>query len=195
MAVRSVKRRARKRIVTLQQRQPQNRYQAIFDPSRRSWSRVLYLFIYALYMYIIFTIYNSIISFCKVPNMQPSHLKFLSILMLLAALTLPLLLPQNPARAAELLMLEQPGCAWCVRWHKEIGEAYPNTEQGKRAPLRRIDIHKKWPDDLENIRIERTTPTFILIDDNKEIARLRGYPGDHFFWPLLDEMLSQLPNR
>jgi thioredoxin-related protein len=97
------------------------------------------------------------------------------------------------ALATELLMLEQKGCAWCIRWHQEIGEAYPNTEQGKLAPLRRVDIHE-WPDDLEYIARERVTPTFVLISNNREVARLRGYPGDHFFWPMLDEMLSQLPN-
>lgn len=97
------------------------------------------------------------------------------------------------ALATELLMLEQKGCAWCVRWHQEIGEAYPNTDQGKLAPLRRVDIHE-WPEDLEHIARERVTPTFVLISNNREVARLRGYPGDHFFWPMLDEMLSQLPN-
>jgi hypothetical protein len=97
------------------------------------------------------------------------------------------------ALSAELLILEQKGCAWCVRWHEEIGEAYPNTDQGKLAPLRRVDIHD-WPADLDHIARERVTPTFVLIDNNQEVARLRGYPGDHFFWPMLDEMLSQLPN-
>lgn len=98
-----------------------------------------------------------------------------------------------PTLATELLMLEQQGCAWCARWHQEIGEAYPNTDQGKQAPLRRVDINE-WPEDLEHIARERVTPTFVLISDNQEIARLRGYPGDHFFWPMLDEMLAQLPN-
>ncbi|KJE34729.1 regulatory protein SoxS [Thalassospira sp. HJ] len=97
------------------------------------------------------------------------------------------------ALATELLMLEQKGCAWCVRWHQEIGEAYPNTDQGKLAPLRRVDIHD-WPEDLDHIARERVTPTFVLISNNQEVARLRGYPGDHFFWPMLDDMLSQLPN-
>lgn len=102
--------------------------------------------------------------------------------------------PVSQAIAAELLMLEQKGCAWCKRWHEEIGGAYPNTEEGKRAPLRTIDIHDKWPEDLRAIEPERLTPTFILVDNGTEVARLRGYPGEHFFWPMLDEMLSQLPD-
>lgn len=94
--------------------------------------------------------------------------------------------------AAELIMIEQPGCAWCVRWNQEIGPAYPKTEEGRTAPLRRVDISDGWPDDLAGIQRERLTPTFILVNDGKEVARLRGYPGAHFFWPLLNEMLGKL---
>ncbi|WP_075997954.1 transcriptional regulator [Salaquimonas pukyongi] len=95
--------------------------------------------------------------------------------------------------AAELLMLEQKGCAWCVRWHKEIGEIYPKTAEAKIAPLRQVDIHEPWPGDLAAIRREAFTPTFVLVEDGREIARMRGYSGDEFFWFLLDEMLAKLP--
>ena len=97
------------------------------------------------------------------------------------------------AAAAELVMLEQDGCAWCVRWHAEIGPAYPNTEEGRKAPLRTIDINETLPADLEWLRIERFTPTFVLVDKGREIGRIRGYPGDEFFWFLLNEMLDDLP--
>jgi hypothetical protein len=97
------------------------------------------------------------------------------------------------ASAAELIMLEQPGCVWCLRWNEEIGMAYPKTEEGQVAPLRRVDITGPWPDDLDHLQKERLTPTFILVRDGLEIARLRGYPGEHFFWPLLGEMLAKLP--
>lgn len=96
------------------------------------------------------------------------------------------------AQAAELVMMEQAGCAWCARFNAEIAPAYPKTDEGKRAPLRRVDIHAPWPDDLAGIEPERFTPTFVLVEDGREIARLRGYPGDEFFWSLLDEMLAKL---
>ena len=39
----------------------------------------------------------------------------------------------------------------------------------------------------------RQVSPFILLDyDGAELARLRGYPGDHFFWPLLGEMIGRL---
>lgn len=96
------------------------------------------------------------------------------------------------AFAAELLMLKQKGCAWCARWHAEIGPIYPNTNESKVAPLRTVDINERWPDDIKNIAVERFTPTFILVDNGVEIARMRGYTGDEFFWFLLDEMLDKL---
>lgn len=98
-----------------------------------------------------------------------------------------------PARAAELVMFEQAGCHWCAQWNKEIGGVYPKTEEGKRAPLRRVDIHGPIPDDLKSIRIERFTPTFVLFENGAEIGRIRGYAGDEFFWFLLGELISQLP--
>lgn len=98
------------------------------------------------------------------------------------------------APAAELVMFEQAGCVWCMRWNDEIGPAYPNTPEGKIAPLRRVDIHKPLPEDLKNIRVERFTPTFVLVENGKEIGRMRGYTGDEFFWFLLTEMLGELEN-
>ncbi len=98
-----------------------------------------------------------------------------------------------PATAAELVMLERPGCAWCSRWNDEIAPAYAKTPEGQMAPLRRVDVTKPWPSDLKGITHDIFTPTFILVADGREVARLRGYPGDHFFWPLLGEMLAKLP--
>ncbi len=97
-----------------------------------------------------------------------------------------------PAAAAELLMLERPGCVWCMRWNAEIAPAYPKTPEGQTAPLRRVDITKPWPSDLHGIAGDFFTPTFILVADGREVARLRGYPGDNFFWPLLADMLAKL---
>lgn len=98
-----------------------------------------------------------------------------------------------PAGAAELVMFEQAGCAWCARFNAEIAPGYAKSDEGRIAPLRRIDIHAPIPDDLTNITVERFTPTFVLVEDGKEYGRIRGYPGDQFFWFRLDELLSELP--
>lgn len=97
------------------------------------------------------------------------------------------------AEAAELIMFEQAGCAWCERWDQELGGAYPLTAEGKRAPLRRVDIHDPLPSDLAHLKTGRFTPTFVLIEGGREIGRIRGYPGEDFFWGLLSQMLETLP--
>jgi hypothetical protein len=109
-----------------------------------------------------------------------------------AAFVAPVLAPA--AGAAELVMLERPGCGWCLRWNREIAPVYPKTPEGRLAPLRRVDVTAPWPADLAGIPGDRYTPTFIVIDNGVEVARLRGYPGDNFFWPLLEEMLAKLPD-
>lgn len=102
------------------------------------------------------------------------------------------LISGKPALALELVIIEQAGCVYCERFDREIAPAYPNTAEGKRAPLRRVDLHAPWPDDLSQIHKERFTPTFILVDNNKELGRLRGYPGDEHFWFLLNQMLGSI---
>lgn len=97
------------------------------------------------------------------------------------------------AFAAEILVLEQPGCPYCAKFEKEIAPIWEKTDEGKRASLRRVDITKDWPDDLASIKHDRLTPTFVLVDDGKELGRLRGYPGDQYFWFLIDQLLDKLP--
>src|SRR4051795_8321097 len=83
-----------------------------------------------------------------------------------------------PAHAAELVMFEQKGCVWCQKFDREIAPAYDKTAEGRRAPLRRLDIAQPIPPDLAFITRERFTPVFVLIDGDREIGRIRGYPGD-----------------
>lgn len=98
-----------------------------------------------------------------------------------------------PARAAELVMFEEAGCMWCARFNREIGGIYGKTAEGQRAPLRRVDIHDPLPTELSFLVKGGYTPTFVLIHGGREIGRIRGYPGDEFFWGLLDELLKKLP--
>ncbi len=90
-----------------------------------------------------------------------------------------------------LVMVEEKGCIWCARWNTEIAPIYPKTPEGQAAPLRRIDIKSPLPDDLIFARSLYFTPTFVLVVDGKEASRIEGYPGEDFFWGLLERMLEQ----
>lgn len=95
----------------------------------------------------------------------------------------------------ELVMFEQAGCIYCAQWNAEVGDAYAKTNEGRAAPLRRVDIHGPMPADLDIATMPIFTPTFVLVLDGEEITRLEGYPGEDFFWPILDQMLEQAAQR
>lgn len=96
-------------------------------------------------------------------------------------------------QAAELVMFRQALCEWCEVWDDEVGVVYNKTQEGRQVPIRQIDIHDQRPDDLRSIRPVVFTPTFVLVDDGKEIGRILGYPGEDFFWGLLNQMLKKMP--
>lgn len=103
-----------------------------------------------------------------------------------------LLLPPAAAGSAELLMFEREGCVWCARWDREVGPAYDRTAEGRAAPLRRIDLGKGGPAEPALARPVRYTPTFVLVEDGREVGRITGYLSNETFWGLLGKMLADI---
>lgn len=100
----------------------------------------------------------------------------------------------NAAHAdVSLLLIEQAFCEWCEAWDRDVGGIYAKTEEGREAPLRRLDISAPVPEDVTLATRARFTPTFVLLREGREIGRIEGYPGEHFFWPLLNRLLEKLP--
>ena len=92
--------------------------------------------------------------------------------------------------AAELMMVEQQGCYYCLEWKDQLGHIYPKTPEGKYAPLKTIDITEV--DQLKGLQRDVIfTPTFVLMEDNKELGRLEGYSSEDFFWELLELILEK----
>ncbi len=92
--------------------------------------------------------------------------------------------------AAELILVEQQGCYYCLEWKDQLGHIYPKTPEGKYAPLKTIDITEV--DQLKGLQRDVIfTPTFVLMEDNKELGRLEGYSGEDFFWELLELILEK----
>ena len=100
-----------------------------------------------------------------------------------------------PAQAAELLIFEEPSCVWCRRWHAEIGPGYPHSDEGKIAPLHRVDIRDGLPAGIHFEQNVTMTPTFVLVEDGEERGRMVGYSGEDFFYPMLDKLLQRLAPR
>jgi len=111
---------------------------------------------------------------------------------MLRALVLSLLcvLPFRAAADTVLLMAEEAGCYWCAQWNTDISHIYPKTPEGRTAPLQRFDLHGETPD-IDFAQKVRFTPTFILVENGKEVGRIEGYPGEDFFWGLLGMMFER----
>ena len=108
------------------------------------------------------------------------------------AALLAVVLLSSATNAAELVMFRRDGCPWCAKWDREIGPIYPKTEFNRRAPLRLVNLDRDPAPTITYAPI-RYTPTFVLIEDGKEIGRIEGYPGDEFFWVRLENLLERLP--
>jgi hypothetical protein len=92
--------------------------------------------------------------------------------------------------APRLIMVEQPGCYYCRSWNDAIAPIYPKTPEGQFAPLERAQLRDGAPEGVTFARRVNFTPTFILVDDGVELARIEGYPGEDFFWGLLEKILE-----
>lgn len=102
----------------------------------------------------------------------------------LAALLIVLLaaLPaQAEDRRTELVMFELGTCIYCAVWNDAVGRTYAETLPGQRAPLRRVFLTDTRPVDLKHIAGIRMTPTFVLLDEGREIGRIHGYASPELF--------------
>ncbi|MDA1090128.1 MAG: hypothetical protein O3A85_07440 [Proteobacteria bacterium] len=89
-------------------------------------------------------------------------------------------------------MFNSSSCTWCELWEDEVGVIYEKTDEGKNLPLRRVSVHDERPVDLEKLKGVMFTPTFVLLNNGREIGRIIGYPGEAHFWGLLDELFVKL---
>lgn len=112
------------------------------------------------------------------------------------AMTFLVLLSGGPASAElRLLMIEQPGCAYCAKWDAQIAPIYEKTPEGQSAPLLRAQLRGPYPEGVDLAVRPIFTPTFVLLDDTREVGRIEGYPGEDFFWGLLSQMLQETGAR
>jgi len=112
-------------------------------------------------------------------------------LLALAALTAGFL-AGAVAQASELVMFEQGGCVYCARWNRDVAPVYDKTAEAKVLPLRRIDIGQQSKAGLALVSPVLYTPTFVVVDNGKEIGRITGYISDDSFWGLLDSLAAKL---
>src|ERR1700754_271098 len=111
---------------------------------------------------------------------------------LIAAIVAAGMLLPGVTQASELLMFEQAGCVYCQRWDRDVGSLYEKTPESKSLPLRRIDIQNQKVSGITLASPVRYTPTFVVVDNGREVGRITGYSNDDSFWGLLDALAATL---
>ena len=105
-----------------------------------------------------------------------------------------LLVCSGSTQAAQLLYFFTASCGYCRAFDAEVAPIYPRTDAAALAPMHRIEVD---PDTFrplkEKIPFEVTSvPSFVLLEDGTEIARLEGYSSDELFWMSMERMLNLL---
>ena len=96
------------------------------------------------------------------------------------------------AYALELLMFHNKYCYYCMAFMKEVAVDYEYRDM----PLVIIDAYNQpdwFKEAYKENRIKpiRGTPTFIIWNGRKELARLTGYSGKEWFYTNLDSMFKK----
>ena len=94
----------------------------------------------------------------------------------------------EPGSTVKLIMIEELGCPYCELWNEEVGVIYPKTPEGKFAPLSRYYKGDRRAGHIGEIAY---TPTFVIMQGDREVGRIVGYPGEEFFWAWLKEILAK----
>lgn len=96
------------------------------------------------------------------------------------------------ALGAELLYVSDPRCPPCQLFDQQIGPIYPKTDEAGRAPLRALQYGEPAPAAYAFIGQVRVAPTFVLVDQGREIGRFEGYSSDELFWMSLSVLMRGL---
>ncbi len=132
---------------------------------------------------------------CEFVYMYHMSARMLVKLSLGTALAVAASLLPSVSQSAELLMFERGGCVWCQRWNHDVGPVYDKSAEAKMLPLRRIDLDRQRPDGLKLSQPIRYTPTFVVIDNGREVGRITGYINDDSFWGLLGTLAAKVEPR
>lgn len=79
-----------------------------------------------------------------------------------------------------------------LSFNRQMAWAHASSTVGKKVPLRRVDILRRWPDDLKRVKRPDYTPVFILVDKGREVGRFAGYSSPQGFTRNLQRLLNRL---
>lgn len=111
---------------------------------------------------------------------------------LAAALLMAPMLPAAAGSPARLVVFEAPGCAQCRQFREEALPEYWGSPASLELPIQVIDMAALGTGGHPLKARIATLPTFVVMQDGREVARLSGYPGKEGFRAMVEEVRRAL---
>jgi len=105
----------------------------------------------------------------------------------LALAVMAAMIPALSFAGTRLIMVTSDHCPFCQAWERDVGVVYAKSPYAPDLPLTRVEIGAPMPSDIVINAPVLGTPTFIVLQDGREIDRQRGYDGAEMFWWWLSE--------
>jgi thioredoxin-related protein len=100
------------------------------------------------------------------------------------------LLSAARGRSVELLVFEHRDCVYCRVFRSDTLPRYRESENASKAPIRFVSIEHTDTTNLKLSGAIQMVPTFVLMQDGREVGRIAGYwAPDNFFKMLSNLML------
>lgn len=106
------------------------------------------------------------------------------------ALTLSTL-PCIAIAGTRLVMVTSDYCPFCQAWERDVGVVYDKSPYAPSLPLTRVEMGSAMPEGVSLQAPVVGTPTFLIIQDGREIDRQRGYDDAEMFWWWLSEHAAE----
>lgn len=106
------------------------------------------------------------------------------------ALTLSTL-PGIAIAGTRLVMVTSDYCPFCQAWERDVGVVYDKSPYAPSLPLTRVEMGSAMPEGVSLQAPVVGTPTFLIIQDGREIDRQRGYDDAEMFWWWLSEHAAE----
>ena len=104
--------------------------------------------------------------------------------------------PASDTGKTLLIYVYSPDCGACRQFDREIGPIYPKTAEAASLPLHKV-LLGDWQTGATELAECATdavvgTPTFLQVQDCRELDRITGYSDAELFWLSLRRMINRL---
>ncbi|CAA2137273.1 hypothetical protein [Hyphomicrobium sp. ghe19] len=96
-------------------------------------------------------------------------------------------------RTFELIVVEAEGCIYCEIFRRDVLPAYETSEQGKKVPVRFVDVNDVDAGHLDFNASVDIVPTFVVVKSQHEVGRISGYVGPENFFHSISYLLGSAP--